>query len=125
MSASLAKCFRGNLKRSPFVERVAFFPAGGGPPRTITVDAQLAQQLDLGDLGQTERDTLTVVCLRDASDADLGGIGSAQIGDALLRAGEARKFSFSGVILDESPYHYRLEFTRPRQTVVGGTHTQR
>lgn len=106
--------FRHNLLRAPFAERLTYYPHAGAP-REITALVETSGRLDEGGERITLARSIDVTVYRVESDAEVGGVAQVQLGDALSRGGDppaSRRWSWTGEVLDETSYSYRLRFSR-------------
>jgi len=120
-----ASLFKANLARARFAETVTYQPADGGSSRPVVCIVDASEHLASIDTNELEQEEIDVTFARDESDANVGGVNVALVGDTLLRAGDTRKYSYRGQKIEESGYHLRLKFGRDRARQIGAVHNQR
>lgn len=117
--SELDRSFKTELKRSPFKEALTFYPANGAPERTVTALVETIASLPHDEGGTSELQELSVTVFNDPADPDVGGIASPALGDRIKRPVGEFYYGFTGKVLAQTAYSWRLLFVGERLREVG------
>lgn len=106
------------LNTEAFAELVQLHEEGR-PTREIVVKMTEVQDLQQQERHREKVETWKVAVGRDESH-DKGGIETARLGMTIERATDARRYAFTGKVLESSPYSLILEFSRRVPISAGG-----
>ena len=101
-------------------EVITFFPAAGGPSRTIMARVRYVKRETEHEELRYEDERIVVTLGRDP-EHEKGGVATPTMGDALVRGGDdnPRRFAFTGEIKASTPSSWTLEFSRPKPDRLG------
>jgi hypothetical protein len=85
----------------------------------VCVKCNEQRELQTGERHQNQSETIRVAIGRDESHAK-GGLANPTTGSTIERAGDPRRYGFTGKIFESTPYSHLLEFARRQPVTAGG-----
>lgn len=110
------------LDPTHFAEYVRFYPADGGPSRTLLALVEASSSPKWEDTQHELTEEVLVTVGNDPYHATKGGIREPRMGDALQRTGETERYAWTGETRAAEGGSWTLVYQRPRRVSVGGPH---
>lgn len=116
--------FEGVVLGSDAFERLCTYqPAAGGEARSVRANVRATEDQELGEYSLDQLDAIVVTVAREPA-AACGGVDAPEAGD-LLTTPEGRTYAFTGQVLGQTPYSWRLRFERRTQRLAGAQSQRR